>query len=71
MPKGKGVDPGNWANADFSDRDIDHDQHAALKSRKTAQEWPRSQSGSIYGNVVAMAGVSVGGSCTMGELSTR
>ena len=43
--KGKGPDPGNWGDVDFSDEEIDLDaQRAALESWKAAQEWARSQS---------------------------
>ena len=59
--KGKGADPGTWANADLSEDEVDLEaQRAALESWKAAQ----AQSELARKNAVAMARVSVGGHTT-------
>lgn len=43
--KGKGQDPGNWGDVNFSDEEINLDnEHAVLESWEAAQEWAHSQS---------------------------
>ena len=59
--KGKGADPGTWANADLSEDEVDLEaQRAALESWKAAQ----AQSELARKNAVAMARVSVRGHTT-------